>query len=73
MTPARIVAALLGSTHAPELTGAMCSRCHHWTAAPVPVRYVERVSGPGVTLYACPSHAVAMIPGPMPGELERDA
>lgn len=53
--------------------GARCCRCRHWTFAPVPVRYIERASGPGVTLYACPRHAVAFTPGPIPGELDSRA
>ncbi|MFD4372752.1 hypothetical protein [Streptomyces sp. NPDC058486] len=63
----------LAAETAPGRSGAWCSRCKRWTYAPMEVGYVERQSGPGVILYACPSHAVAMIPGPMPGELERDA
>ncbi|BAU83092.1 hypothetical protein SLA_2159 [Streptomyces laurentii] len=56
---------------APAPSGAMCCRCKQWTYAPVEVGYHERPSGPGVTLYACPSHAVAMTPGPMPGKHQR--
>ncbi|MFE0701157.1 hypothetical protein [Streptomyces sp. NPDC058872] len=70
MTPARFVAALLGTD--PEPFGAHCVRCKRWTWAPVEVGYIERQSGPGVVLYGCPSHAVALNPRPMPGELERD-
>ena len=40
--------------------GAVCCRCHSWTTTPVAVRWIERVSGPGVTLYACPEHAPAL-------------
>ncbi len=57
----------------PGKSGARCSRCKQWTWAPVEVGYVERQSGPGVVLWGCPSHAVAMIPGPMPGEGQRRA
>ncbi|GHD83188.1 hypothetical protein GCM10010336_74050 [Streptomyces goshikiensis] len=66
MTAARFVAALLSAEPAPEPSGAHCVRCKRWTCAPVPVRYIERASGPGVTLYACPSHAVAFGAGPTP-------
>lgn len=58
---------------APTVTGALCCRCKRWTYAPVEVGYHERISGAPVVLYGCPSHAVAMIPGPMPGELDRGA
>lgn len=54
-------------------SGARCCRCRNWTTAPVPVRYIERASGPGMILYACPSHAVAFTPGPIPGELDNPA
>ncbi|MGW3951178.1 hypothetical protein ACWEKM_09595 [Streptomyces sp. NPDC004752] len=64
MTAAMYIAALSGS--APEPHGAACCRCRQWTYAPVPVRYIERQSGPGATLYACPSHAVALGAGPTP-------
>lgn len=64
MTDARYIAALLSPEPAPEPSGASCVRCKRWTYAPVPVRYIERASGPGVTLYACPSHAVALGAGP---------
>lgn len=52
----------------PVRRGALCCRCKRWTYAPVEVGYIERQSGPGVALWGCPSHAVAMIPGPVPGE-----
>ncbi|MFE4594144.1 hypothetical protein [Streptomyces laurentii] len=57
----------------PTPSGATCCRCKRWTYAPVEVGYIERPSGPGVTLYACPSHAVSMTPSPMPGEAQRPA
>lgn len=50
----------------PAPPGARCCRCKHWTNAPVEVRYIERASGPGVTLYACPSHVVGLYIGPTP-------
>ncbi|MFJ6568908.1 hypothetical protein ACIQNU_15920 [Streptomyces sp. NPDC091292] len=56
-----------GLTAAPAShPGALCCRCRKRTYAPVAVRYVERTSGSGVTLYACPSHAVALGAGPTP-------
>ena len=39
------------------MSTAVCCRCERDTVAPVPVRYVERASGPGVTVYACPDRA----------------
>ncbi|WP_190233269.1 MULTISPECIES: hypothetical protein [Streptomyces] len=50
------------------MSGAVCCRCERLTLAPVAVRYVERASGPSVTLYACPDCAPRLIPGPLPGE-----
>lgn len=47
---------------------AVCCHCHQKTEAPVVVRYVERVSGPGWTLHACPDCAPKLLPGPLPGE-----
>lgn len=64
-------AALMFPERAPKCSGAVCCRCHQWTHAPVPVRYIPRPSGAGVTLYACPSHAVEFPHGPTPGELEQ--
>ncbi|MFD7646729.1 MULTISPECIES: hypothetical protein [Streptomyces] len=55
----------------PAPSGAPCCRCKRWTYAPVAVRWIPAASGPGHTLYACPSHAAGLIPGPLPGELER--
>ncbi|MGW1835815.1 hypothetical protein [Streptomyces sp. NPDC002067] len=60
--------AISGAGHA-----ALCVKCRKETTAPVPVRRIERSSGPGATLWACPAHAPDLIPGPMPGELEQDA
>ncbi|MER0481567.1 hypothetical protein ABR737_25065 [Streptomyces sp. Edi2] len=48
---------------------AACLHCHRETVAPVAVGYIERVSGPGVTLYACPDHAPLFIVGPLPTEV----
>ncbi|MEV0444554.1 hypothetical protein AB0I84_14320 [Streptomyces spectabilis] len=47
---------------------AVCCRCGRATLAPVEVRYIERASGPGVTLYACPDCAPRLMPGPLPAE-----
>ncbi|MFE6225740.1 hypothetical protein [Streptomyces sp. NPDC057854] len=63
----------LTTAPAPAPFGAYCVRCKRWTWAPVEVGYVERQSGPGFVLWGCPSHAVAMTPRPMPGELEGGA
>lgn len=57
----------------PPTRAAHCCRCERWTGTPVEVRYIERASGPGVTLYACPDHAQDLIPGPLPGELDESA
>ncbi|MEV7831577.1 hypothetical protein AB0P12_13255 [Streptomyces subrutilus] len=48
---------------------ALCVGCHEVTRAPVPVRYIESVSGPGTTLYACPDHAVKYGAGPTPEDV----
>jgi len=37
---------------------AVCCRCERWSSAAIPCRYIERASGPGVTLYACPDCVV---------------
>lgn len=62
--------ALTGAT--PQEVGATCCVCQRWTLAPLPVRDVERMSGPPVTLHACPTHAATLTPAPVPGELEPD-
>ncbi|WP_405817283.1 hypothetical protein OG241_22420 [Streptomyces sp. NBC_01390] len=38
----------------PTPSGALCCHCGRWSVAAVACRHIERVSGPGVTLYACP-------------------
>jgi len=48
---------------------AVCLLCTRETVAPVAVGYIERASGPGVTIYACPDHAPDFIPGPLPAEM----
>ncbi|GAA2781686.1 hypothetical protein GCM10019017_28280 [Streptomyces showdoensis] len=63
----------LSAPSTPAPSGAVCCRCKRWTYAPMEVGYIERASGAGVTLYACPAHAAAMAPRPMPGELDRGA
>ncbi|MFF6787944.1 hypothetical protein ACFY9C_02605 [Streptomyces filamentosus] len=63
----------LAAESAPARRGALCCRCKRWTYAPVEVGYIERQSGPGVVLWGCPSHAVAMIPGPVSGGGQRGA
>ncbi len=51
------------------MSDAVCWKCGRLTLAPVAVRYVERASGPGVTLYACPDCAPRLTPGPLPAEM----
>lgn len=50
---------------------AVCLLCTRETVAPVAVGHIERVSGPGVTLYACPDCAPHFRPGPLPAEVAR--
>ncbi|MFB6955272.1 hypothetical protein ACFCXP_37135 [Streptomyces niveus] len=64
--------AALTAEPSPAPSGARCCRCRQWTYAPVPVRYIERESGPGFTLYACPNHAVALGAGPTPEDVVRN-
>lgn len=45
-----------------------CCRCERITVTPVAVRHIERTSGPGVTLYACPDCAPHITPRPLPAE-----
>lgn len=54
----------------PPAHSAPCCRCGRWTVAGVLIRHIERASGPGVALYACPEHALDMAPGPVTGELK---
>lgn len=35
-------------------SGALCCNCGRWSVAAVACRHIERMSGAGVTLYACP-------------------
>ncbi len=50
------------------MTATSCCRCERMTVAPVAVRHIERASGPGVTVYACPDCAPLLTPGPLPAE-----
>ncbi|MCX5203898.1 hypothetical protein OG897_20875 [Streptomyces sp. NBC_00237] len=50
----------------PEPTPALCIGCKCLTTAPVVVRCIESASGPGTTLYACPTCAPKLTPGPTP-------
>ncbi|MGW1280111.1 hypothetical protein ACWD4V_24585 [Streptomyces tsukubensis] len=53
----------------PPARNAICCDCGRPTYAPVPVRHIERGSGPGYTVYACPRCAPDVTPGPLPGEV----
>lgn len=68
MNAAQIKAALVSPS--PDPSGATCCRCGRWTYLPVPVRYIPRPSSAGVTLYACPDHAVPLMYGPGPATEE---
>lgn len=48
---------------------AVCVLCKRETVAAVAVRHIERASGPGVTVYACPDCAPHVETAPLPGEL----
>ncbi|WP_367135072.1 MULTISPECIES: hypothetical protein [Streptomyces] len=50
---------------------AECCRCGTRTSAPVVVRHLITGSGHGVTLYACPSCAPTLTPGPHPDDVVR--
>ncbi|MGW4205203.1 hypothetical protein [Streptomyces sp. NPDC004726] len=56
------------TTELPPAHSALCCLCGRYTTAPVVVRYVERSSGPGLIVYACPEDAMALAPGPGPDE-----
>lgn len=64
--------AALTTEPSPGTFGARCCRCRQWTYAPVSVRYIERASGPGFTLYACPTHATTLDAGPTPDDVVRN-
>ncbi|WP_416970380.1 hypothetical protein [Streptomyces sp. 4F14] len=44
---------------------AECCQCGRWSAAAIACRYIERASGPGVTLYACPDCVLVVGVGPV--------
>ncbi len=50
----------------PAVNVALCIACHRLTEAPVPIRWIQSVSGPGTTLYGCPTCAPDLTPGPTP-------
>lgn len=50
------------------MTAFRCCRCHQPTGAPIAMRHIERPSGAGFTLYACPDCALHVPPGPLPAE-----
>lgn len=47
---------------------ATCCICHRLSHTARPVRYIERASGPGHTLYACPSCAPTLARAATPQE-----
>ncbi|MFF7689693.1 hypothetical protein ACFZB6_26550 [Streptomyces syringium] len=49
-----------------------CCECDIATTAPVEVRYIERQSGPGFPLYACPRCAPRLVPGPHHNDVIRN-
>jgi hypothetical protein len=49
----------------PSYNRHVCCRCQRESEAAVPVRDIERVSGPGFTLYACPDCVHLVPPGPL--------
>ena len=69
MTAARYIAALREAKPAVAPSGALCCHCQRLTYAPVTIGYIQRPSGPGVTLYACPDHVTESAPGPIPDDL----
>jgi len=42
----------------PAPFGAVCCRCERWSSAAIACRHIERASGAGLTLYACPDCVV---------------
>ncbi|MEW1546084.1 hypothetical protein [Streptomyces tsukubensis] len=61
MTPESLLA-----ERPPGCLTAPCCLCGRPTTAPVEVRHVP----PDTTLYACPEHATAVVPGPVAHEDE---
>ncbi|QDY76503.1 hypothetical protein [Streptomyces qinzhouensis] len=53
----------------PPPSGGPCVVCGRTSPAAVEVGYIEQASGPGIVQYACPRHATAFPPGPVPDEL----
>ncbi|MBC3987806.1 hypothetical protein H8N00_02560 [Streptomyces sp. AC563] len=57
------------SADPPGPHSAVCVHCRRLTFAPVEVRYIESMSGPGIVLYACPEHAPHVgVPDPHPDD-----
>lgn len=49
----------------PSSSSRVCCRCERESEGAVPVRDVERVSGPDFTLFACPDCVHLVPPGPL--------
>lgn len=73
MTAHRYVDALLRAEPPTGPSGAVCCYCQRWTYAPVEVRHIERPSGPGFTLFACPDDAVKLQHGLIPKGADQEA
>ncbi|AZK95296.1 hypothetical protein B7R87_16620 [Streptomyces tsukubensis] len=58
------------TTPVPPPSGGPCVVCGHTSPAAVEVGYIQQTSGPGIVQYACPEHAAAYLPGPVPDELD---
>lgn len=43
----------------------ICCQCGRRSAGAIPVRDIERPSGPGLTIYACPDCVHVVPPGPL--------
>jgi hypothetical protein len=54
----------------PEPIPALCIGCDRLTEAPVPIRWIQSTSGPGTTLYGCPTCAPKLTPGPTPDDFQ---
>lgn len=50
----------------PAVTVALCIGCERNTTAPIAIRWIQSTSGPGTTLYGCPTCAPKLTPGPTP-------
>ncbi|MEU8891176.1 hypothetical protein [Streptomyces sp. NPDC048442] len=53
----------------PPVEVALCIGCERNTTAPVPIRWIQSTSGPGATLYGCPTCAPKLTPGPTPDHM----